>query len=281
MKDFDNKVAVITGSASGIGLGIAEALAKRGVAVAMLDIEQGALHAAVAGLSSTGARFLPLVVDVANREEMYAAAKTVMDTFGRVDILVNNAGIAYNVKPLHETPDEAIDWSINVNLFGVLNGIKAFVPHIVAGGAGGHVVNTSSIGGFQVNKQPHWHQGLYAATKFAVTALTEGLRFDLEEHDIGVSVLAPAAVVTNIMTSDRNRPERFGGPTSGSQSNLFADMFVQTGIPPEAVGERVVRAIQDNELYIFTHPDTQAWLEKRHRRIEEAFDATRAYLAAG
>lgn len=280
MKEFKDKVAVVTGAASGIGLGITEALARRGVTVVMLDIEQGALDTAIAGLSSTGARFLPLVVDVANREAMYAAAQSVQDTFGRVDILVNNAGVAYNIKPLHETPDEVIDWSVGVNIYGVLNGIKAFVPLIVAGRAGGHVVNTSSIGGFQVNKQSHWHQGLYAATKFAVTALSEGLRFDLEDDNIGVSVLAPAAVVTNIMTSDRNRPERFGGPTTGSQSDLIKDMFLQTGISPEAVGERVVRAIEDNELYIFTHLDTRAWVERRHRRIEAAFDATRAYLGA-
>ncbi|HKT75897.1 MAG TPA: SDR family NAD(P)-dependent oxidoreductase [Sphingobium sp.] len=278
MKDFDNKVALVTGSASGIGFGITRSLAERGVSVVMLDIEQAALDAAAAELSFTGASLLPLVVDVANREAMYATARTVRETFGRLDILVNNAGVAYNVKPLHETPDEAIDWSVNVNLFGVLNGIKAFVPLIIAGGEGGHVVNTSSIGGFQVRKNPNWHQGLYAATKYAVTALSEGLRLDLEDQDIGVSVLAPAAVATNILTSDRNRPGRFGGPTTGSQSALFADMFKQTGLAPEAVGERVIQAIVDNELYIFTHLDTQSWLEERHRKIEAAFDATRAYL---
>lgn len=278
MKDFENKVALVTGSASGIGLGIARSLAERGMSVVMLDIEQAALDSAIAELSFTGASFLPMVVDVANREAMYAAADTVKERFGRLDILVNNAGVAYNVKPLHETPDEAIDWSVNVNLFGVLNGIKAFVPLIIAGGRGGHIVNTSSIGGFQVRKNPHWHQGLYAATKFAVTALSEGLRLDLENEGIGVSVLAPAAVVTNIMTSDRNRHSRFGGPTTGSQSGMFTEMFRQTGIAPEAVGERVVQAIIDNELYIFTHLETQGWLEERHRRIEAAFDATRSYL---
>src|SRR3546814_6394835 len=102
-----------------------------------------------------------------------------------------NAGVVYNSKPLHEIPDEAIDWCINVNIYGVLNGIKAFVPIVVEAGNGGHVVNTGSIGGFQVRKSELWHQGLYAATKYAVTALSEGLRFDLEHLGIGVSVLAP------------------------------------------------------------------------------------------
>jgi NADP-dependent 3-hydroxy acid dehydrogenase YdfG len=278
--DFKNKVAVVTGAASGIGFAIAESLAKRGVSVAMLDVEQAALNDAVQKLSSNSVRFLPIVVDVANRDAMYAAARSVNDNFGRLDILVNNAGVAYNVKPVHETPDEAIDWSINVNIFGVMNGIKAFVPLIRAHGEGGHIVNTSSIGGFQVRKHPHWHQGLYAATKYAVTALSEGLRHDLEDENIGVSILAPAAVVTNIMTSDRNRHDRFGGPTTGSQPEDFVDTFKQLGISSEEVGERVAQAIIDNELYVFTHLDTQDWLEERHRRIEAAFDKTRAYVAS-
>lgn len=280
MKDFENRVAVVTGAASGIGLGIARSLASRGVSVVMIDIEQGALDAAAADLSVTGVRLLPLAVDVSNRAAMYAAADAVREAFGRLDILVNNAGVVYNAKPLHEIPDEAIDWCINVNLFGVLNGVKAFVPLIIATDKGGHVVNTSSIGGFQVRKSDHWHQGLYAATKYAVTALSEGLRIDLERLNIGVSVLAPAAVVSNIGTSDRNRQGRYGGATSGSQSSIASEMLKETGIAPEVVGERVIQAIVDNEAYVFTHLEVRSWLETRHRQIEAAFDATRDYLAS-
>lgn len=279
MNDFDGKVALVTGAASGIGLGIARALAKRGVRLAMADIELRALEEAVAQLRAEGAQAQPIVLDVSDRAATYAAAEDLWARWGRLDILVNNAGVAYNARPLHEAPDEAIDWSMGVNVFGVLNGIKAFVPLVIRTGEGGHVVNTSSIGGFQVNKSEHWHQGLYAATKFAVTALSEGLRIDLADHGIGVSVLAPAAVATRMGTSDRNRPERFGGPATGSQREEVSVMLRQTGLPTELVGERVMRGILDNEAYIFTHPDVQPWLAARHARIEEAFDATRRFMA--
>lgn len=272
MEDFQDKVAVVTGAASGIGLGITRSLAQRGVAVVMLDIEPRALDAAVAKLEFTGARLTPMVVDVSSREEIYAAAVAVKQLHHQLDILVNNAGVVYNAKPLHEMPDEAIDWSINVNILGVLNGIKAFVPLIIESGGGGHVVNTGSIGGFQVRKDPNWHQGLYAATKFAVTALSEGLRYDLEDYGIGVSVLAPAAVASNIGSSDRNRQARFGGATSGSQAAIVSQLLEESGMSADAVGERVIQAIKANQPYIFTHPHTRAWLETRHRLIEAAFD---------
>lgn len=280
MQDFEGRIAVVTGAASGIGLAIATSLAARGVSVALMDIEHDALHEAAATLSGAGATVLPLVVDVSNREKMYEAAATVRDRFGGLDILANNAGVVHNSAPLYEVPDEAIDWSIDVNVYGVLSGIKAFVPLIIETGRGGHVVNTGSIGGFQVRKSEHWHQALYAATKYAVTALSEGLRMDLEDLGIGVSVLAPSAVATNIGTSDRNRPGRFGGPAEGSLNPVVDHMLRQTGVAPEVVGERVIQGIIDNEAYIFTHLDVCEWLEERHRAIEAAFDATRRFLAA-
>lgn len=271
--NFAGRVAVVTGGASGIGLGIARSLARRGVDVAILDIEPPALETAAHELAGLGGRILPLPLDVSDRAAVYAVAERVVSEFGRLDIAVNNAGIAYNAKPVHEAPDEMIDWSINVNLMGVLNGIKAFVPRIIATGQGGHIVNTSSIGGFQVRKSELMHQGLYAATKYAVTALSEGLHNDLEPYGIGVSILAPAAVATNIGASDRNRQQQFGGATSGSQNPELHQMLQQHGLSSDTVGERVIRAITNRETYIFTHPEARAILEARHREIEAAFDA--------
>jgi len=277
MREFQGRVAAVTGAASGIGLGVARALARRGVNVALLDIEAGPLEAAAAELRGLGVDAWPVVVDVADRDAMYDAAGAIDARFGRLDILVNNAGVAYNAKPLHEMPDEAYDWSMSVNLFGVIHGIKAFVPLIVRGGTGGHVVNTASIGGFQVRKSEMWHQGLYAATKYAVVALSEGLRQDLERYGIGVTVFAPSSVDTNIATSDRNRQAQFGGPGEGSQNPVVAEML-KKGIRPDLAGERVVHAIVHDELYAFTNPADRPLLEARHKAILDSYVELQRFL---
>jgi NADP-dependent 3-hydroxy acid dehydrogenase YdfG len=273
METFSDKVAVVTGGASGVGLGIARVLARHGARTVLLDVEQAALVEVAASLPGS----LPFAVDVADRAAMYETAEQVRGMCGHVDILVNNAGVAYNRRPLWETPDRDIDWSVAVNVYGVLNGIKAYVPSMVGRGAGGHVVNTSSIGGFQVRRSEHMYQTLYAATKYAVAAISEGLRADLAVHGIGVSVLAPASVKTSIGSSDRNRPARFGGPASGSQSEATNAMLEQHGMDPDEVGARVAAAILNDEPYIFTHPAERTLVEARHRRVEEGFELADRY----
>ena len=279
MDSFDGKVALVTGAASGIGFGIASALFARGAHVVLADIEADRLTAAAQSLSGGGGSISTLVLDVADRAAVYAAAAAHDAQFGRLDILVNNAGVAYNAKPLFETDDGAIDWSFGVNTFGVINGIKAFVPLMIRGGAGGHIVNTASIGGFQVRPSQMWHQGLYAATKYAVVALSEGLRHDLKPHGINVSILAPSQVATQIGSSDRNRPARFGSSSGAAQSSAVAEMLAG-GMPPALVGERVAEAILNKEFYIFTHLEALDIVKNRHREIEAAFEDARRFLIA-
>jgi NADP-dependent 3-hydroxy acid dehydrogenase YdfG len=273
MDTIAGTVAVVTGGASGIGLGIAQALSSAGSRVALLDVDAESLKRAAASIPDASA----FVVDVSGRAAMYETADRVRAALGPVAILVNNAGIAYNRTPLWETADADIDWSFAINVFGVLHGIKAYVPEMVRHGRGGHVVNTSSIGGFQVRPTHDFHQGLYAATKYAVTALSEGLRFDLAPHRIGVSILAPASVTTNIGSSDRNRPDRFGGATDGSQPDAVATMLQTKGISPAAVAHRVISAIVNDEPYVFTHPAERTLVEARHQQIIEAFNLAEHY----
>ncbi len=270
MRELAGKTAFVTGAASGIGLGIARALAGAKVNLALADIEPAPLEAARAELEGLGVRVTATVLDVADREAMYQAAEDVERDFGRVDVLVNNAGVGFVGTPLDEIDDRDFDWVIGVNLFGVIHGIKAFVPRIKRHGQGGHIVNTSSIGGFQV--KPGWNHGLYALTKYAVVALSEGLEQDLEGSGIGVSVLAPAAVRTQIYQAGRNRPEHHGGPFRRSAEHPVAGAAA-AGMSPDAVGEQVVAAIRGNRFYIFPHPETREWLEKRHRRILAAYEA--------
>lgn len=278
MKNFADKVAVVTGAASGIGLGVASALSRRGARIAMLDVEEAPLRAAAGDIAGLGGEAKTYVVDVSDRAAMYNVAQRVREDFGRLDILMNNAGVAYNSKPLHEMPDEVYDWSLGVNLYGVVHGIKAFVPLIVAGGAGGHVINTASIGGFQVRRTSLWHQGLYAATKYAIVALSEGLRQDLEPHKIGVTVFAPSSVATNIGASDRNKPAKFGGPSSDAQSAAVAEIR-KKGLPIDLAGERVLHAIVHDELYAFTNPNDRPLLEARHAAIIDAYGELDRFLA--
>ncbi len=192
MIDINGARALVTGGASGIGYGVAEALLNEGARVVIADINESNAAAAADRLAaSTGGDIRFAVADVSDAASVAEIGMFVRSAFGGLDILHNNAGVLYHTKPLWETPPEMIDWSFGVNTFGVLNGIREFVPDMIAQGHG-HVVNTASIGGFQVRPNEDWYQGLYAATKYAVVGISEALRGDLEPLGIGVSILAPA-----------------------------------------------------------------------------------------
>ncbi|WPB89363.1 SDR family oxidoreductase [Streptomyces malaysiensis] len=270
--------ALVTGGASGIGLGIATELLAAGAEVAVVDIASEAIETAVADLGrSTGGRVRGFRADVSFLADVERVRDEVESELGPVDILVNNAGVAFNSAPVWETPPAMVDWCYGVNVMGVYHGLRCFLPGMLGRGHG-HVVNTSSIGGFQVRRHPLWHQGLYASTKYAVVALTEGLAHDLADTDIGVSVLAPAWVATDIAHSDRNRPARFGGPAQGSQRPETAAVMANDGMDPRVVGRLVVHAVTRNQLYVFTHPEQREVVAERHAAVMRGFDQADSYF---
>jgi NAD(P)-dependent dehydrogenase (short-subunit alcohol dehydrogenase family) len=277
MRQFAGKTAVITGAASGIGLGLARTFARAGMAVVLCDIRADRLDAALADVRALGARAIAVTADVSERASLEHVARTAQQAFGKIHVVCNNAGVAIHGKSVADLTAQEWDWIVGVNLYGVIHGIAVFLPLLRAHGEEGHIVNTSSIAGFQVRAERR--SGAYAATKFAVVALSESLANDLAGSPIGVSVLAPAAVNTQIYLSAANRPARFGGPFAVPGNDPLQDEL-RHGLHPDAVGERVVRAIRNREFYVFTHMETKAWLEERHRRIIEAYADCERWEAA-
>ncbi len=275
MTEVAGKVAVITGGASGIGRGIAEALVEQGATVVIADIQRDALDAAVAGLrvsrperaegESQGA-VEGLLVDVSKAESVQALRDAVLDRFGRIDLVCLNAGVGPSglIKDL-TTKDW--EWILGVNLWGVIHGVTAFLPVLEANPDGGHIEITGSNAGFVA--QPTI--GSYSVTKYGVLGLAEGL--DLELADAGskvkVTYLAPGMVRTNIGTSSRNRPTGHEGALHDADISQVINKDVRW-IDPLTAGRIVVRAIRNDDLYAPTHPDLLAPIRARHARIEAA-----------
>ena len=179
------------------------------------------------------------------------AADEAESEFGNIHFLFNNAGITMGPKPLWEVTPEQWEWIFGVNIFGVLNGIRTLVPRMTKHGEAGHIVNTASIGGLQVN--PKLRNGSYAMTKYAVVAASEVLALNLEGSNLGVSVLCPALVATTLYESSQRRPERLGGPLAQPNTEAARAAMFATGLPPDEVGRRVLDAVAAGEFFIFTH----------------------------
>lgn len=276
MQNLEGKTAIVTGAASGIGLGMARNFAKHGMNVALSDLPDGRLDEALANVRGLGGRAITVPADVSDRTAARELADAALKEFGAIHVACNNAGIAMHGKSVWDVTPQEWEWITGVNLHGVMHGIEMFLPIIRSHGGEGHIVNTASIAGFQVGAKRR--SGAYAATKFAVVALTESLWNDLHDTPIGVSVLAPAAVKTSIYRSNEIRPERFGGAYQTTTLNSL-QKELEMGLDPDVVGDRVVRAIKNRELYIFTHMQTKEWLLARHQRIVDAFDACEAWIA--
>jgi NAD(P)-dependent dehydrogenase (short-subunit alcohol dehydrogenase family) len=274
VQDLKGKTAYVSGAASGIGFGIAAALAQAGAYIAMVDIRAEALADARARLHNLGARVETFVADVSDAALLEETAAAIDKAFGPIHIVCNNAGVSMLGVPLEDIPRSDWDWVIDVNINGVINGIRTFVPRMRRHGEGGHIVNTASIAGLQVN--PNFKTGAYAMTKYAVVALSEALEQELAGSGIGVSVLCPAAVDTGIHLSARARPQRLGGPFTRSSDHFMGDL-IREGLRPEQVGARVVQAIRDGEFYILTHSTPREWVERRFKRIMAAFDRAEAF----
>lgn len=273
MQEVQNRVAVVTGAASGIGLGTVRALAGAGVHVAMLDIEEQALKDSCAEFDSANVDVQSFVCDVSNRQQVREVADAVREHYGRVDIVCNNAGVAAG-GPIDETKEEDWDWVHGVNLEGVVNGMRAYVPIIKAGGEGGHVVNTASILGLWAGAR----MSIYASSKYAVVAMSEAAREDLAPFNIGVSALCPGMINTRILRSARNRPQSFTGQPGGLALDMdqseMERMFATEGLDPDVVGEQVLNGIRKNKAFIFTHASLRAGIEARTARILECFDGS-------
>jgi NAD(P)-dependent dehydrogenase (short-subunit alcohol dehydrogenase family) len=259
MQEFKNKVAVVTGAASGIGLAIAQRCAAEGMRVVLADIEAAPLQQASSSLD--GVTAMPYRIDVSDALAMEEMAEAVYSEFGAVHLLFNNAGVAPDGKMSWAQPLDTWKWVIDVNLYGVIHGLRSFVPRMLAGGEEGHVVNTASVAGL--------HSGPlispYYATKHAVVGLSESLYLELKmiHARVSASVLCPAFVKTRIGESGRNRP---GGAPAGAGLSEFAAMvkgLIEQGVPPESIADKVFDAVKEEKFWILTHPEFDAAIRER------------------
>lgn len=265
----------MTGGASGIGLALGEAFAEAGMRVVLADIETDALAMAVERLRDRFPDVHGIVCDVTDPANVERAADAAFEAIGNIHVVCNNAGVSGGSGAAAVALD-TWRWVLDVNLMGVVHGVRTFLPRLQAHGEGGHFVNTASMAGLISGLG----FGPYTAGKFAVVGLSEGLRAELAPSGIGVTVLCPGFVRTRITDSARNRPTRYGPPTQpepGSPAGVMAAQvaaLVQAGLEPAAVAARVVAAIRGDELYVITHadPELRTALEGRFAAILAAMD---------
>ncbi len=269
MKEFKEKVAVITGASSGIGFGIAERCAQEGMKVVLAGINLENLHKAEKALGHLDSELFSVQTDVSKREDIERLAEQVISKFGAVHLLVNNAGFGAGLSVWESSWDDW-DWVMGVNLWGVIYGIKVFAPIMLEQGEPGHIVNTASIAGLL----PQHPSAPCQVTKHAVIALTENLHYSLiqKKAQIRASVLCPGYVKTRIMEADRNRPKESEnapvelGPEQAAVLQYLKDK-VDTGISPQEVAEVLFRAIKEDQLYVGTHPDLVPRVQERMNAI--------------
>jgi NADP-dependent 3-hydroxy acid dehydrogenase YdfG len=286
MQDLRGKIALITGAASGIGFGIAKACVDAGVRVILTDIREPILRDAASALRASGADVLAIQLDVSDREAWASAAERISAEVGDVDLLFSNAGVNF-VGVTHEATYDDWDFALGVNVGGAINAVRTFVPRMVARKARGHVVITSSVSGLFTNGGA----GVYVTSKFALVGLAESLRADLRRHEIGVSVVCPGPVKSELFESTiAVRPPRLretgSVPIVPAGTSRESTLIYTTAPSGEEIGRQVIEGVRRNAFYIMTHPEIRPVLQARAAALlaalpDELVDEARVAAAAG
>ena len=278
MKNFEGRVAVVTGAASGLGRGMAEAFAGAGMKVVLSDVRAEALEATTAALRQNGATAEAVVADVADADQVEALARRTLEAFGAVHVVCNNAGVASSSSLLWEAPLEEWRWHLDVMVMGVVHGIRSFVPILLAQGEEGHIVNTASMGGLITGSDS---QAVYMTAKHGVVALTEGLQHQLAgiTDKIHCSVLCPAFVASEVFDNfETLRPESVPSPRAtpeGAQAVEGMKGLLAMGLSARKAGEIVLQAIRDERFYVLTHPEWASMVDARARAIVDGEEPAR------
>ncbi len=262
MQDLADRVAVITGAASGIGQGLARRFAREGMKLVLADIEEAALLEVEKELRLGGTSVLAVKTDVSRKASVFALADRAFDAFGRVHIVCNNAGVSGGLGHIWDIPDQDWEWIMAVNVSGVLHGIQAFVPRMIEHGEEGLILNTSSVVGLTTGTS-----SVYGVTKHAVSRMTEGLHYDLRAagSKLRAAVLVPGATATNILYADRNRPQDLLVPRNEeAQAALIQrrqtrhERLQEIGMTPEQLADITLEGIRQDRLYIIADPERTA-----------------------
>ncbi|MDY6835171.1 MAG: SDR family NAD(P)-dependent oxidoreductase [Chloroflexota bacterium] len=279
MKDLKGKVAVITGAASGIGRAMVDRFAREGMQIVLADIEEKALLKTEEELKAAGRTVLSVQTDVTKPEEVDALAKKTIDIFGVVHLVCNNAGVVVAGTDIWDNTLADWKWTTNVNMWGMIHGVRTFVPIMIEQDIDCHIVNTASLAGLVAAPG----LGIYTVTKYAIVGLSEVLYHELARRGakVRVSVLCPSLVNTNLMNADRNRPpELLNDPSEVKLSPEFeamgqmADQLMQSFPPPQQVADCVCEAVMEDKFYILPHPEWTPFVQTRMEDIIQGRNPT-------
>jgi len=268
--NYEGRVAFITGGASGAGFGQAQVFGRAGCRIVIADVRQGQLDVSAAALRAEGVDVLAIQLDVSDRAAYARAADEVERMFGEAPSLLFNTAGVNSFGPLEGATYEDFDWILGVNLFGVINGIQTFLPRMIEAGRGGHIVAVASMAGFAGSPSA----AIYAASKAAVINLMESYALALPEHGIGVSVLCPASIRSNIADAQETRPANLAGNSGFTSNASFIELqrkLYAGGMDPIVLAEHLKRAMEDGALYVLPYPEVKPGIEKHFQTILEAF----------